>query len=74
MVIVLTASDGYKSVYSWNELFNSDIGNHVYLLTALNGKTLDQLDDRIAVVSLSDIFAGRRHLKGLTKIEVKKVE
>ena len=26
LIIILTASDGYKNVYSWNELFNTEVG------------------------------------------------
>ena len=74
MVIMLTASDGYKNVYSWNELFNTEIGNHVFIITEMNGKTIDQMPDRIAVYSLSDAFTGRRHMVGLAKIEVKQVQ
>jgi len=72
-VIILTASDGYKNVYSWNELFNTDIGNRVYIITEMNGKTMDQMPDRIAVYSLADAFTGRRHMVGLAKIEVKQL-
>lgn len=72
--IVLTASDGYKNVYSWNELFNSDLGNHVYIITSYGEETMEQMPDRILVMSLGDTNSGRRHLKGLASIEVKRVE
>ena len=72
LVIILIASDGYRNVYSWNELFNTDIGSHVYIVTEMDGKPIDQMPDRILVLSLADLNSGRRHLKGLAKIEVKK--
>jgi len=72
--IVLTASDGYKNIYSWNELFNNEAGNQVYLITEAEGKTLDEMTERIVVISLSDIALGSRNIKGLAKIEVKKLE
>ena len=72
LVIILIASDGYRNVYSWNELFNTDIGNHVYIVTEMDGKPIDQMPDRILVLSLADLNSGRRHLKGLAKIQVKK--
>jgi len=74
LYIVLTASDNYKNVYSWNELFNSEIGNHIYVVTGMDGKTMDEMPDRILVLSAGDFNAGRRHLKGLVNIEVKKAE
>ena len=72
--IVLTASDGYKNVYSWNELFRTDIGDHIYIVMAEDGKTMDQLPDRIQVMSLGEYHSGNRNLRGLTKIEVRKIE
>ena len=72
--IVLIASDGYKNVYSWPELFNTDIGNHIYIVTSEDGQSMDQLPGRIQVMSLGDFHSGNRNLRGLTRIEVRKVE
>ena len=72
--IVLTASDGYKNVYSWNELFKTDIGEHIYIVTASDGQTMDQIPGRIQVMSLGDYHSGDRNLRGLAKIEVRKAE
>ena len=72
--ICLVASDGYKNVYSWNELFNTEVGNHVYVVTEMDGKSLSEMEQRILVLSLADVNTGRRHLKALSKIEFKKVE
>jgi hypothetical protein len=72
--IVLTASDGYKNVYSYDELFKTDVGEHIYIVTAEDGQTMDQLVDRIQVMSLGEYHSGNRNLRGLAKIEVRKVE
>jgi hypothetical protein len=74
LVVILTASDGYTNVYSWNELYNTEIGKHVYLITEMDGKKMADMTDRLLVISFSDINSGRRHLKALSKIEVKKVQ
>jgi len=74
IVIVLTATDGYINVYSWNELFNSEAGNHVYLITEMDGESINKMQDRILVLSLSDNFLGGRHMKGLAKIEVERIK
>ncbi len=71
--IVLSSSDGYKNVYSWNEIFNTAVGDNIYIITALKDKTLYQMDQRILVMSLADINTGRRYMKGLSKIEFKKL-
>lgn len=72
--VVLTASDGYKNVYSWNELFSTDVGNHIYIVTEKDGKSMDQLPGRIQVMSLGEYHSGNRNLRGLAKIEVRKLE
>ncbi len=69
---VLEASDGYKVVYSWNELFNTPVGEKIFLVTAKDGKTIRSLDDRIQVISQADQRTGRRALKGLAFITVRK--
>lgn len=68
------ASDGYKAVFSWNELFNSANGNSVYILTEHDGKPLKELKDRIALISPSDFATGRRYVKSLEKIIVSRVQ
>jgi hypothetical protein len=72
--ILLVASDGYKNVYSWNEIYNTNIGNHIYIITGKDGKPANQMEERILVMSLSDINTGRRHLKNLARIEIKRAD
>lgn len=72
--IVLTASDGYKNVYSWNELFSTEVGKHIYIVMEEGGNTIDQLPGRIQVMSLGEYNSGNRNLRGLAKIEVRKAE
>lgn len=69
--IVLTASDGYKNVYSWNELFNDTLGDHVFIVTEKEGKRMEQVDGSILIICTADINTGRRHLKGLKEVKVK---
>lgn len=71
LFITLIASDNYKNMYSWNELFNTEVGNHVYVITEMDGTPMSDMKDRILVMSLSDFNSGRRHLKALSKIEVR---
>jgi len=72
--IVCIASDNYKVVFSWNEIFNSNTGNSVYILTGHDGKPASALDNRIALVSPKDQMTGRRYVKGLQKIVIERVK
>ena len=72
--LVCTASDNYKVVFSWNEIFNNDSGQSVYVITSVDGQPASALDSRIALVSPKDKMTGRRYVKGLQKIIVERVK
>ena len=72
--LTFVASDGYKVVYSWNEIFNSETGNNLYIITEKDGKKLNELEDHILTITTTDIKTGRRYVKALEKIIVGRVE
>lgn len=74
LVVVLTATDGYRNVYSWNELMNNPAGEHVYIITEQDGKDMTQMENAIIIVSTSDINAGSRYFKGLKSIDIRRVD
>jgi cytochrome c551/c552 len=73
LAIIATASDGYKAVFSWNELFNSPLGESVMVFFEKNGQPLGDDEGRIAMISGKDSRTGPRHVKWLQDIEVKKI-
>ncbi len=71
---VCTASDGYKVVFSWNEIYNTEVGDNLYFITEMKGKSIKDSEQRILLIATTDLKAGRRYIKGLERIEVKQVE
>ena len=71
---VFTATDGYRVVFSWNEIFNSKAGEGIFFILERDGKTAAELDDSIAVISTSDVNTGRRYVKGLKTISVRRAD
>ncbi len=71
---VFTASDGYRVVFSWNEIYNTEAGNQFYIVTEMGGMTLKEMEERILFISTADLKAGRRYIKGLKSIEVKQLD
>ncbi|BAU52207.1 molybdopterin-binding protein [Mucilaginibacter gotjawali] len=67
-------NDGYAVVYSWNELFNTEVGNHVFIIMEKNGIKADKMPESIQMTSASDFKTGRRYLHNLEKIVVGKVD
>jgi hypothetical protein len=69
---VCKANDNYTVVYSWNELFNTSVGDTAFIILEKNGQPVEKMDDSILMVSSKDLRTGRRHVKALTTIEVKR--
>ena len=70
---VFKASDGYSAVFSWNELFNTEIGNTFFLVVEADHKSQKESTEKILMISTKDFKTGRRHIKGLQSIEVKRI-
>lgn len=73
MVVIATASDGYKVVFSWTEIFNSPIGDGIIVFFEKSGRPLSDDDGRIALISARDTRTGPRHVKWLKGIEVRRI-
>lgn len=70
MYIVISAEDGYKVVFSWQEIFNTPIGGGVMILIEKNGRSLCEEDGDLELVSAEDYYTGSRYVRRLRKIEV----
>lgn len=70
MFIVASATDGYKVVFSWQEIFNTIVGGGVMILIERDGKQLSAEDGGLELISAEDYFTGSRYVKGLKNIEV----
>jgi len=67
-------SDGYTVVYSWNELFNTPVGDNVYILMEKNGVKADKMPESLQMASMLDFKTGRRFLHNLDKIIVSQTQ
>ena len=68
------ASDGYKTVFSWNEIFNTALGNKILVITEEDGQKAETLNDHIAILSLLDKATGRRYVQNLEQVKVERVK
>jgi DMSO/TMAO reductase YedYZ molybdopterin-dependent catalytic subunit len=73
LAIVATATDGYKVVFSWSELFNTAVGDGVLVLFERDGKPLAQNEGPLALISSKDLRNGPRHVKWLQAVEVRQI-
>jgi hypothetical protein len=65
------ATDGYRAVFSWGELFNSDAAEQILVITAQNGRPLDAREGPLALRALADRRPGPRHVRNLCAIIVR---
>lgn len=72
--ITCIATDGYKVVFSWNELYNTSVGDEVLVLTESDGKKGLAMESRMALLSAADAATGRRYVKGLQRVVVERVK
>jgi hypothetical protein len=70
MFIVVSAHDGYKVVFSWQEIFNTSVGGGVMILLERDGKPLDGEHGQLELISAEDYFTGSRYVRGLKNIKV----
>ena len=70
-VVVAIARDGYRAVFSWPELVNTEGGAQVMLAYERDGQPLPAGDGPVALMAPADLRTGPRHVKGLARIEVR---
>ncbi|GAP34985.1 molybdopterin-binding protein [Piscinibacter sakaiensis] len=69
-IVAAVAADGYRALFSWNELYNGPIGAGVLVIWAQQGQALAPPLGPLALLSAHDHRLGPRHLHGLERIEV----
>lgn len=71
---VCKANDGYTVVYSWNELYNTATGDSVFIVTEKGGQPAASMKESILMISPGDFRTGRRHVKALASIDVRRAK
>ena len=74
MVIVARGSDGYLVTFSWNELYNTAIGQEVLVAWERDGAPLPAHEGQLLLVSGKDIRTGPRRVRNLAEIEVVRLQ
>jgi hypothetical protein len=67
---LFVANDGYKIVFSFNEVYNTEIGNNLYIVTEIDGKDASETSNKVLLLSTKDIKGGSRNVRWLSKIVV----
>ncbi len=73
MYIVVSASDGYKAIFSWNEVFNSPLSEGILVAYEKDKAELGVGEGRLLLLSSKDFMTGSRHVRWLKSVEVRKI-
>ncbi len=74
MVVVVASDDGYKTVFSWQEIFNSINGEGILVILEKDGQPLYQGNGEVDLISSRDHLTGPRYVRRLKTIEIIMVE
>lgn len=70
MYIIAASDDGYKAVFSWQEVFNSPVGDGVMVVLEKDGKQLYDEYGSVDLLSSRDNLTGPRYVRQLGTIEI----
>src|SRR5262249_6215269 len=69
-VVVARGADAYRAIFSWNELYNSTLGESVLVLYERDGRPLADDLGPLSLISARDRQFGPRHLRDLRALHV----
>lgn len=64
------ATDGYRAIFSWGELFNSPAADHVLVVRAVDDQALSADAGPLALRALGDLRPGPRHVRKLCALVI----
>lgn len=71
-LIEAVATDGYRAVFSWGEVFNTTLGEQILVIAQQDGRALDAVAGPLALRSLADLRPGPRHVRNLCALRVRR--
>jgi hypothetical protein len=74
MFVIASSDDGYTTVFSWQELFNSSVGEGVMIILEKDGKPVYEERGCVDLFSAKDFLTGPRYVKRLSNIRIMMVE
>lgn len=70
MFLVARSDDGYSTVFSWQEIFNTSVGEGVMIVLEKEGTKVYDTHGGVDLISASDFLTGPRYVKQLSEIEI----
>ncbi|WP_051554090.1 hypothetical protein [Desulfobulbus elongatus] len=74
MFVVAASDDGYKAVFSWQEIFNSPNGDGILIVLEKDGRPLYEGGGEVDLLSAHDHLTGPRYVRQLKTVEIVMVD
>ncbi len=74
MFVTASSADGYTTVFSWQELFNTAVGEGVLVVLERDGSPVHHGQGQVDLLSARDYLTGPRYVKRLANLKVVMVE
>lgn len=74
MFLIVSSCDGYKTVFSWQEVFNSSAGEGIVVVFEIDGIPVHDGCGAVDLISANDFLSGPRYVKRLSHIEIVMIE
>ncbi len=65
LIVEAVATDGYRALFAWGELFNSGAGEQVLVVLRQDGLAVGGAQGPVALRALADLRPGPRHVRNL---------
>lgn len=69
--VVASSNDGYKTVFSWQELYNTATGDGIIVILEKDGKPLYENYASADLISAMDHLTGPRWVRNIRNIDIK---
>ncbi|EIJ41818.1 hemoglobin [Beggiatoa alba B18LD] len=73
LYIVVTAYDGYQTVFSWHEVFNATIGDSILLAYSKNNRLLEDKAGCLCLLTNPESYMTPRLVRGVKSVEVRRI-
>lgn len=70
MYVVAASDDGYTTLFSWQELFNTTVGEGVIVVLEKENRKVYAADGRVDLFSTGDFLSGGRYVKRLANLKI----
>lgn len=64
-IVEAVATDGYRAIFSWGEVFNHAAGEQIVVIRSQDGQALGASTGPLALRALADLRPGPRHVRNL---------